>query len=110
MGKPFRLDFGKTAGGEPVKKYIILLSGVNARVELDGAVHRCNFHTTRYIEAEDHLKARENARALIAGELEGTIRNKADDPLVLYVDWLKEVQSFDEYALPHDGGYVWYRE
>ena len=93
-----------------MKKYIILLSGVNARVELDGAVHRCNFHTTRYIEAEDHLKARENARALIAGELEGTIRNKADDPLVLYVDWLKEVQSFDEYALPHDGGYVWYRE
>ena len=93
-----------------MKKYIILVTGVNARVELDGLTHRCNFHTTRFVEAEDHLAAREAVRALIAGELEGTIRNTPGDPLALYVDWLKEVPSFEDYVLPHDGGYVWYRE
>ena len=93
-----------------MKKYIILLSGVNAKVEVDGRVQRCNFYVTRGVEAEDAQAAQERARALIAEELDGVIRNKSRDALVLYVDWMQEVASFDEYELPYDGGFVWYRE
>ena len=93
-----------------MKKYLILISGVNAKVEVDGYVQRCNFHVTRLVEAEDAQAAQERAREEIAGELEGVIRNKSRDALVLYVDWMQEVASFDEYSLPYDGGFVWYRE
>ena len=94
-----------------MKKYIVLISGVNAQVEAEGYVQRCSFQTTRLFEAEDPHHARHLARDTVDRELDGVIHNKSGDPLVISVDWMKEVESFEEYSdLPYRDEFVWFRE
>lgn len=88
-----------------MKKYMVTLDGQNFEVEFDGKVQKLGFFTTRWIEAVDPKKAELKAVELVKTDesLVKAVRNKKDNPPMIYLSELSEIDSFDNVNVPGCG-------
>jgi hypothetical protein len=92
-------------------EYRVDINGRNILIEFDGRAGKHGFFTTRFVEAGSPAKAgdaavqtvRENRR------LRDVVRNTPDDPPVMEVVRVVELDSFDGVENP-EPGFVWYPE
>ena len=92
-------------------KYQVEINGQNYLLEVDGGVAKHGFFTTRFVEAVDPGAA-ENAAAGMIRETErlrNLVRNTSDDPPVMDVTLIVELESFDGID-DREPGFVWYEE
>lgn len=90
--------------------YSVTLNGTNFLVDVDGGIQRLSFFTTREVEANS-LEAAESAavNTLTQSEsLRQIVRNPPDDPPVIYVEEMIEIDAIDPYK--DTPGLVWYAE
>jgi hypothetical protein len=92
-------------------KYQVEINGQNFLLEFDGRVAKHGFFTTRFVEASDPTDA-ENAAVQMIREtrrLRDILRNTSDNPPVMDVVQIVELNSFDgiEERKP---GFVWHPE
>jgi hypothetical protein len=92
-----------------MKKYKVTLDGQNFEIEFDGKVQRLGFFTTRWVEAVDSKEAELKAVELVKNDelLAKSICNKKDNPPMIYLSELLEMDSFDNINVP-GGGYSFY--
>jgi hypothetical protein len=85
-----------------MEKYRILMHGENLAAEVDGVPTRMGFYTTVFVEAFSRADAEARATDLLRSDpdLLNVMMNKEDDPLVLSLDEINEVESFDGVQLP----------
>lgn len=80
-----------------MKRYRVLINGVNFLLEVDGALGKHGFYTSRWVEAEDPQSAELRAIELFRSEpgLRERLRNAPDDPPTLYVEETEEVMELE---------------
>ena len=92
-------------------KYKVLINGANFLIEMDGRIAKYGFFTTRFVEATDADAAENTAVQMIreTQRLRDLVRNAPDDPPVMDVIGITELESFDgiENLEP---GFAWYEE
>lgn len=78
-------------------KYRVFVNGQNLFANFDGQVKRVGFYTTRFLEARSPREAGDIAVDLIRQDshLCGITLNQQDDPLMLFVDEIEEVNSLE---------------
>ena len=88
-----------------MKKYKILLQGNNFLLKLDGNKNIFGFYTTRYVEAENLKDAENIAIELIRNdhELRQSVLNKKNDPPIIFVDEIDELENFKGVKTPGKG-------
>lgn len=92
-------------------KYCVTIEGRNFLVEMNGKVAAHGFVTLRFLEAAD-AKAAENAAVDAIRRTEGLraiVRNPSDDPPIMDVTEIVELESFDDVETL-EPGFVWYEE
>ena len=89
-----------------MKKYRVMLNGQHFYIEMDGKLEKVGFYTTRWVEAENPEEAELKAVALVRQDhsLNISVRNERDNPPMIYLDTMSEVDSFDGPG----GGYSFY--
>lgn len=92
-----------------MKKYRLYIKGSNFLLTSKGKLIKHGFYTTRYVEAETQENAEKAAIDLIRLELAGNIANEKDNPPVMYVLEIVEMESFDGASVPGKG-FTWYYE
>ena len=88
-----------------MKKYQLFLNGRNFLINMEGKPQRHGFYTTRWVEAENpddaELKAVENIKA--DSELKKCVLNDKDDPPMIYLEEIYELDSFNGVNPPGKG-------
>ena len=92
-----------------MQKYNVCVEGTNFKIEIEDAVQKCGFFTTRFVEAMDASSAEQQAMDFIRKELQGVVLNDREDPPVMYIDKLEEIPSFDDNEVPGTG-FTWFRD
>ncbi len=92
-----------------MKKFKALIEGKNCYIKMDDGAQYCGFFTTRFVEADDALAAENMVIKLVKDELRGIVLNKKNNPPVMYVDELFEVESFGEKSTS-GAGFTWFKE
>ena len=94
-----------------MKKYRVILNGRNFKIESDGKLQKVGFYTTRWVQAETPQAAELEAIDLVRQDssLKVAIRNLSDDPPMIYLDALSQIESFDGISLP-GSGYSFYQD
>ena len=89
--------------------YRVEINGQNFLIDLDGHVAKRGFFTFRVIDAVDAHSAEAEAvrRIREQPDLRALVRNAADDPPVLDVENVVELDEFEEDA---GLGFIWYDE
>jgi hypothetical protein len=92
-------------------KYKVEINGQNFLIDAAGHVAKHGFYTIRFVEAIDPAAAENSAVQMIRETpgLRDLVRNTSDDPPVMDVDQIVELESFD--GIEHrEPGFVWYAE
>jgi len=81
----------------PLKKYEVILNGVNFLIPVNGDRKLMGFYVTRYVEASTPEQAETLAIELISasGKFDGIVLNKDDDPPRIFLESIYEIDSFD---------------
>jgi hypothetical protein len=89
-------------------KYRVQIEGKNFLLEMNGKVAEYGFITFRFVEAEDHSAAEDNAVQMLRGDqrLRDLVKNDRADPPVMDVLEIAELESVDE--MPQQPGLIWY--
>ena len=92
-----------------MKKYMLMLKGRNFRIEIDGKLEKLGFYTTRWVEAQNPEDAELEALDLVRQDvsLKASVRNDRDDPPMIYLEELCEVERFEGINVP-GAGYSFY--
>ncbi len=92
-------------------KYKVLINGANFLIEMDGRIAKYGFFTTRFVEATDADAAENTAVQMIreTQRLRDLVRNAPDDPPVMDVTDITEMESFDGIR-NLEPGFAWYEE
>jgi hypothetical protein len=93
-----------------MKKYSVMLEGRYFLLEIDGAVMKYGFYTTRYVEAEDPQEAEMKAVQLVRTDqsLKLAVKNEGASPMI-YLSSIEELRSFDG-VHPPGGGHSFFPE
>jgi hypothetical protein len=88
-----------------MKKYQALVRGENFLINFDGADQKLGFYTTAFFEADDAEQAEEKAIGLLRNDQEfrKSVLNEQSDSPMMFVDEIKELQSFEGLNLPRTG-------
>ncbi|MDT4331833.1 hypothetical protein ACQE3E_12130 [Methylomonas sp. MED-D] len=80
-----------------MNKYEVIINGQNFLMEVDGKIERMGFYVTRYVEADNHEEAELKAVYLVRNieRLKGAHLNTEDDPPMLYLEEMYEIENFD---------------
>jgi len=91
-------------------KYVAQIEGRNFLINVDGQIGKQGFFTFRYVEAADPAAAELMAVQKVreTEDLRGLVQNAADDPPVMELVSLTEVESFD--GLERAEGLILYSE
>lgn len=92
-----------------VKKFRVLVEGVNFLIEMDNELRKYGFYTTRFVTAEDEVQAEKLAVEMLRFELRNSVRNDKSDSPVMFVEEIEELKSFDQVDTPGTG-FVWYTD
>lgn len=92
-------------------KYKVEINGANFLIDMEGRPAKHGFFTIRFVEAPDAAVAENDAVQMIRDtqRLRDLVRNAPDDPPVLDMIGITEMESFDGIETP-DLGFVWYEE
>jgi hypothetical protein len=91
-----------------MKKFRVFMRGENFLLKEEGAVKRCGFYTTRFVEALDEDQAEQNAVELVRKEdqLRDAVWNDQSDPPMIFVQEIDEISTFEgqgaEYSFYED--------
>lgn len=92
-----------------MKKYKILVKGNNYKTVVGSRAREFGFHTTRFIESDSDLAAKERALELVKKELEQIVFNNQAGSPVIEVPQLIEIESFGDHDVP-GSGFTWHME
>ena len=89
-------------------KYRVRIDAQNFLVEMEGAEGRYGFFTSRFVEADDPAAAESAAVQMLRDDAEprGLVRNSPNDPPVIYVEEITELDSLD--GINNQPGRAWY--
>lgn len=90
-----------------VKKFRVLVEGVNFLIEMDNELGKYGFYTTRFVTAADESEAEKLAVEMLRIELRKSVMNDKSDSPVMFVEEIEELKSFDGLNSPGTG-FVWY--
>ncbi len=90
-------------------KYKVFIEGKNFIIRSDDGVDTLGFYATRFIKAYSVSKAEQKSMDLIRKELKGIVLNEKDDPPILFIEEIDELESFGEYPVPGTG-FTWFKE
>lgn len=101
--------------GKLLKKYTVIVGGRGCLLEVDSAVRKLGFYTTRYVWAADSAHAGQKALRLVQSELqkEELLLNAASVPPSLVIDEIFELDFFATLRTLFRGsgrGATWYPE
>jgi len=94
-----------------MNKYHLLMNGRNFLVEMDGKLAKHGFFENFFVEAESP----EEAEALAVGKIRGNedlkaiTQNPEDDPPIIVVEEMSELESFDGVETM-ESGKAWFLE
>jgi hypothetical protein len=91
-------------------KYRVLVNGGNFLIDMDGRIAKYGFYIWRFVEADDPTGAEYAAVEMLrtTQKLREMVRNHRDDPPVMDVSEMVEVESFESEL--QGTGFVWYEE
>jgi hypothetical protein len=94
-----------------MKKYRVMLNSTNMllRDADDGTLTKHGFYAHRYLEANDEVQAEERAVKMIIEEYKDYVKNERDDPPVVYVESIEEIEISEGSEYPNRGA-TWYVE
>ena len=94
-----------------INQYRVLIRGQNLLINVDGQIQKMGFYTSRLAEAENAEQAGSIAveKVRVDAKLKGIILNRQDDPMMLYVDEIDQVE-FLETTDEVEMGFVYYPE
>jgi len=94
------------------KKYRVMINGRNFLIDIGSGLIKYGFFTTRFVEAPTPDKAELMAVESIRqwGEIITRIKNKKDDPPMLYAEEIVELRTFDGINRGVEKGASWYPE
>ncbi len=92
-----------------MRKYQIYINGENFLMMNEGSKILMGFYTTRWVEASSSEEAEMKAIKLIKNDqsLRRATLNEKEDPLMLYVEEISELENF-EGVNPPGAGYTFY--
>jgi hypothetical protein len=92
-------------------KYQVEIEGQNFLVDLEGKLARHGFFTYRFVESIDPPAAENAALQMIreTQHLRDLVRNASDDPPVMDVVQIVELETFEGIE-NQEPGFVWYEE
>jgi len=92
-------------------EYRVEINGQNFRLDVGGRIAKHGFFTTRFVEATDPATAEDSAVQMIreTQRLRDLVRNSSDDPPVMDVTQIAELESFEGIE-NREPGFVWYVE
>jgi hypothetical protein len=92
-------------------RYQVEINGQNFLIDVDGRVAKHGFFTMRFVEASDSTDAENAAVQMIrdAQRLRNIVRNPSDDPPVMDVVRVVELDSFEGIEI-REPGFVFYPE
>lgn len=90
-------------------KYRVLVDARNYLVEMGGIEGKYGFFTSRFVEANDPVAAESAAVQMLRddAELRGLVRNSPDDPPMIHVEKITELDSPD--GIKNQPGRAWYK-
>jgi hypothetical protein len=90
--------------------YRALIEGRNFLLNVDGRMRRHGFYQTVFVEGSDPAEAEVNAIGFVKGddELKQATQNEQNDPPMLYLDSLEELEGVE--AVPTVKGRSYYVE
>ena len=88
-----------------MKKYSVFVCGENFLITLDGHEQKLGFYTTVFVEAQDEAAAEQATMKLLRTDkdLIDMIHNPESDSPVMFVEEIKELESFENVTLPRTG-------
>ena len=79
-----------------LKKYEVILNGVNYLLDVNGETKNMGFYVTRYVEGKSPEEAKSKAIELIKNlpDLNLMTQNKHDNPPILHLAEMYEIDNF----------------
>ncbi len=92
-------------------KFQVELNGRNFLLDMEGKIAKYGFITMRFVEAPDANAAELTAVEMLRSteDLRSAAQNSPDDPPVMDVTDIAEVESFDMEG-DQQPGFIWYEE
>jgi hypothetical protein len=90
-----------------MKKYKVLVEGVNFLIEMDSEIRKYGFFTTRFVEAWDQDEAEARVIEMLRVELKTLVQNAKSDSPMIFVEEMEELETFGEFRVPGTG-FAWY--
>jgi hypothetical protein len=92
-------------------RYKVEINGQNFLIHMEGQIAKYGFFTTRFVEATDSTAAENTAVQMIreTQRLRELVRNAPDDPPVMDVIGITEMESVDGTG-SREPGFAWYEE
>jgi len=89
-------------------KYVVTIDASNFLVEMDNQLAKRGFIALKLVEADDPKKAEFAAVQMLRDDqgLREMVRNEPNDPPVMDLEEIAEVDSFDSF--PTQPGLIWY--
>lgn len=93
-------------------KFGVMINGRNFLIAASDGEAKHGFYTARFVEAPDPQAAEEAAVAQVRSRnaLREMVLNRADDPPMMYVTEVYELEAFEDARSPGDHGLIWYAE
>jgi hypothetical protein len=90
-----------------MKKYRVLVEGVNFLINIDDEIKKYGFYTSRLVHATDETEAELRVMDMLRIELKNTVLNEASDSPMMFAEEVEEVDMlYDDPA--SRTGFVWY--
>lgn len=93
-------------------KYRVFIQGRNFLIAGPDGEAKHGFYTARFMEAPNPQAAEDAAIAQLRARdsLREIVRNRDDDPPMMYVTEIDEIEAFEGARSPGDQGLIWYDE
>ncbi len=94
-----------------MSKFQVEINGQNFALSVEGRIAKHGFFTSRFVEATESATAENAAIQMLrkTQELRDLVHNTSDDPPVMDVAQIAELESFDGIE-NREPGFVWYEE
>jgi hypothetical protein len=95
-----------------MRKFGVLIEGRNFLIAGPDGEAKHGFHTARFVEAPNPQAAEDAAIAQLRARdsLHEMVLNRDDDPPMMYVTEIYELEEFEGTRSPGDQGLIWYDE